>query len=455
MKYDLMIIGGGPAGYLAAERAGHAGLKTILFEKSNIGGVCLNEGCIPSKALLYSAKIFDYAKTGSKYGVTFKGASIDQEVVIKRKKKVVKTLVAGVKGALKKNKVEVIEGEAHIEKRSAEGFNISCNDSIYIGSRLMICTGSVPIMPPIEGLKEAYENGFAMTNREVLELIEIPEKLVVVGGGVIGLEMASYYNSVGSEVTVIEMLDRIAGMTDIEISGILMKNYEKKGIKFNLKSKVVKFTSKSVIYEKDGDVVEIAADKVLVSIGRRPLTTGVGIENIGVELTERGAIITDDKGMTNIAEVYAAGDVNGKSMLAHTAYREAEVCINNILGQKDRMRYTAIPSVIYTNPEVASVGETEETAKQKGIDYECANITMRYSGRYVAENEGGNGICKVLVDKKYRKVIGVSAIGNYSSEFIYGASFMIEMEMTVNDIKEIVFPHPTVCEVIREALFAF
>jgi len=294
-----------------------------------------------------------------------------------------------------------------------------------------------------------------MTNKEVLELTVVPKKLVVVGGGVIGLEMASYYNSAGSEVTVVEMLDRIAGMTDTDISKILKKNYEKKGIIFNLQSKVVKFTNNSVVYEKEGKTVEASADKVLVSIGRRPMTQNIGIENIGVSLTERGAIITDDKGRTNVAEVYAAGDVNGKSMLAHTAYREAEVCINNILGKKDRMRYNAIPAVIYANPEVASVGETEETAKQKGIDYECANISMRYAGRYVAENEGGNGICKVLVDKKYNKVIGVSVIGNYSSEFIYGASFMIETEMTVDDIKEIVFPHPTVCEVIREALFAF
>jgi dihydrolipoamide dehydrogenase len=455
MKYDIMIIGGGPAGYLAAERAGHAGLKTLLFEKENIGGVCLNEGCIPSKAILYSAKIYDYAKTGEKYGVTFEGASLDQAAVIKRKAKVVKTLVSGVTSALKANKVEVIKGEAFIEKKTADGFNITCNGETYTGSRLMICTGSVPIMPPINGLKEAYENGFAMTNREVLELTEIPEKLVVVGGGVIGLEMASYYNSAGSEVTVIEMLDRIGGMTDRDISSILMKDYQKKGITFNLGAKVVGFTKESVSFDKDGAVTEIKADKVLVSIGRKPMTKGIGIENIGVAMTERGAIITDDMGRTNVAEVYAAGDVNGKSMLAHTAYREAEVCINNILGKKDRMRYHGVPSVIYTNPEVASVGETEETARSKGIEYECANISMRYSGRYIAENEGGNGICKVLIDKKRRNVIGVSAIGNPVSEIIYGASLMIETEMTVDDIKELVFPHPTVSEAIREALFAF
>lgn len=454
MTYDLMIIGGGPAGYVAAERAGHEGLKVVLFEKSNVGGVCLNEGCIPSKALLYSAKIFDYAKTGNRYGVTFENAKLDQKKVIKRKNKVVKTLVTGVKGSLKRNKVEVVDGQAYIKGRIEQGFEITSNDQSYIGKRIMICTGSVPMMPPIQGLKEGYENGFILTNREILDLEEIPEKLVVVGGGVVGLEMASYYNSAGSEVVIVEMLDRIGGMTDRQISGILMKNYEKKGIKFNLGAKVTGFNKDSVVFEKEGKSTELKADKVLLSIGRKPFTQGLGLENINVETNQRGAIVTDDKGRTNIAEVYAAGDVNGKSMLAHTAYREAEVCVNNILGKKDRIRYEAISSVIYTNPEVASVGETEETAKEKGIEYESVQISMRFSGRYVAENEGGDGICKLLVDKKYRKVIGVSAIGNYTSEFIYGAAMMIEMEMTVEDAREIVFPHPTVSEVIREALFA-
>ena len=455
MIYDLIVIGGGPAGYLASERAGHAGLKVLLFEKANIGGVCLNEGCIPSKALLYSAKMFDYAKTGKKYGITFDGASIDQKVVIKRKQKVVKTLVAGVKGALKRNNVEVIKGDAKILTKSNDGFNIECNNEKYISKRLLIASGSIPLMPPIDGLHEQYEKGFVLTNREILDLLDIPKKLVVVGGGVIGLEMASYYNSVGSEVTIIEMLDHIAGQTDLEISTILMKDYEKKGITFNLNSKVVKISADLVSYEKNGKIEKIEASKVLVSIGRSPNTKGLGLEKINVETTKRGAIITDEKGRTNISEVYAAGDVNGKSMLAHTAYREAEVCINNILGKKDIMRYNAIPSIIYTNPEVASVGETEQTAKEKGMDFEVANITMKYSGRYVAENEGGNGICKVLKDNKYNKIIGVTLIGNYASELIYGATLMIETEMQIEDIKQLVFPHPTVGEVIREALFTF
>lgn len=455
MKYDLIVIGGGPAGYLASERAAAKGLNVLLFEKRNLGGVCLNEGCVPSKALLYSAKIYDYTKHSEQYGIKVTESSIDQQVVIKRKNKVVKTLVTGVKAALKHHNVTVVEKTAKIEKKSSEGYVVSADNEKYLANRLLICAGSVPIMPPIPGLHEGYEKGFVLTNREVLDLTEIPENLVIVGGGVIGLEMASYYNSVGSTVTVVEMLDKIGGPIDDEISELLRKEYEKKGVIFNLGSKVTSFTENSVIFEKDGKSYEIKADKTLVSIGRRPATKDLGLENIGVETDKRGAIITDSFGRTNVAEVYAAGDINGISMLAHTAYREAEVCVNNMTGKKDIMRYNAIPSVIYTNPEVASVGETEATAKQKNMNFESVKLSMKFSGRYVAENEGGNGICKVLREKDTNRLIGVSLIGNYASELIYGAAMMIETQMTVEDIKELVFPHPTVCEIIREALFAF
>lgn len=453
MVYDLIVIGGGPAGYLGAERAGHAGLNTLLIEKRFIGGVCLNEGCIPSKTLLYSAKIYDNAKHGEKYGVIANDISFNHEAVIERKNKVVKTLVSGIKSQLKKNKVTVVEGFGEILGRNQDGYEVKVGDQTYTAKRLLIATGSMPVIPPIPGVKEGMENGYVLTNREILDLKNVPSSLVIVGGGVIGLEMASYFNSVGSKVTIIEMLDHIAGNTDREISDILMKNYEKKGIEFKLNSKVVEIKPGCVVYESNGERISVEAEKVLMSIGRRPVTAGIGLENIGVEI-DRGRIKVDEKGKTNVPEVYAAGDVNGVSMLAHTAYREAEVCVNNMLGKKDIMRYNAIPYVIYTNPEVAGVGETEETAKQKGIDYEVANLTMRYSGRYVAENESGDGICKILVDKKYRKVIGVHMIGNYSSEIIYGAGLMIETEMRVDDIKELVFPHPTVCEILREGIFS-
>jgi dihydrolipoamide dehydrogenase len=452
MIYDLIVLGGGPAGYLASERAGAAGLSTLLIEKRSVGGVCLNEGCIPSKTLLYSAKIYDNARYGEKYGVKVQDISLDHETVIERKNKVVKTLVSGIKGQLKRNKVTLVEGFGKITGRSAGGYEVKVESEIFTGKRLLIATGSVPIIPPIQGIKEGIERGYVLTNREILDIKSIPASLVIIGGGVIGLEMASYFNSAGSKVTIIEMLDHIAGNTDREISGILMKNYQKKGIEFKLNSKAIEIKENSVVFETNGEKAEIGAEKVLMSIGRKPMVDGIGLEKIGVE-TEKGSIKVDERGKTNVPEVYAAGDVNGFSMLAHTAYREAEVCVNNMVGQKDIMRYNAIPSVIYTNPEVACVGETEETAQQKGIEYEVANISMRYSGRYVAENEGGDGICKVLVDRKHKRLIGVHMIGNYSSEIIYGAGIMIETEMRVRDIKELVFPHPTIAEVIREGIF--
>jgi len=452
MTYDLIVIGGGPAGYLAAERAGHEGLKTLLIEKIFIGGVCLNEGCIPSKALLYSAKAYEYAKHGEKYGVAAENVSLNHSTVIDRKNRVVKTLVSGVKSQLRKNKVTVVEGEAKITGRSGEGYTVTANGETYTGKRLLIAAGSVPVVPPIPGAKEGLEKGYILTNREILDIPSVPDSLVIIGGGVIGLEMASYFNTAGSKVTIIEMLDHIAGPTDREISEILLKNYQQKGIEFKLNSKVVEIKEGAVVYEADGQKFNVQAEKILMSIGRRAATEGLGLENIGVEL-DRGRIKIDERGRTNIPEVYAAGDINGFSMLAHTAYREAEVCINNIIGKKDIIRYNAIPSVIYTTPEVACVGETEESAKQKGIDYEVSKISMMYSGRYVAENESGDGICKVLIDKKHHNIIGVHMIGNYASEIIYGAALMIETEMRVNDIKELVFPHPTVSEIIREAIF--
>lgn len=450
--YDIIIIGGGPAGYNAAERAAHNGLKTLLIEKKSLGGVCLNEGCIPTKTLLYSAKIYDYAKYGAEYGVAFKEASIDHNFVINRKNKVVKTLVAGVNSKLKKAGVEVINGDAVIQNKDKDGFNVKVDDKIYAAKYLLICTGSEAAVPPISGLKEGLESGFCLTNREILDLKDVPKELTVIGGGVIGLEMASYFNSIGSKVTVIEMLEHIGGAIDREIAEILFKNYVKKGLEFKLGAKVTGIKNNSVEYELKGDKCEAAADKVLVAIGRRAVTQGIGLENIGV-LTDRGAIITDEYGRTSIANVYAAGDVNGKYMLAHTAYREGEVCINNIIGKKDRINYNTIPSVIYTNPEVACIGETSESIALKGLKAEVHSFTLRYSGRYIAENEKGDGIAKIIIDSQNKTLLGLHMIGNYSSEIIYGAAVIMETKLRIDDVQKIVFPHPTVCEIIREGMF--
>jgi len=447
--YDLIILGGGPAGYNAAERAAHEKMSVLVIEGNALGGVCLNEGCIPTKTLLYSAKIFDYAKHGESYGVKFEGASVDQEFILRRKAKVVKTLVAGIGAKLKKAGVEVVKAYGKIKGKIDGGFAVEADGNEYTAKRLLICTGSSALVPPIEGLRESVESGFAKTNREILDMKTIPEKLVVIGGGVIGLEMASYFNSVGSCVTVVEMLDHIGGPTDTEIAKILLNNYTKKGITFTLGAKVTSVKEGKVTYEKDGASVTLDADCVLVAIGRRANTANVGLENIGV-LTERGAVVTDERMKTNIPGVWAAGDVNGKSMLAHTAYREGEVAVNDMLGKDDKMNYNAIPAVIYTNPEVASVGVTGDNAPKNA---KIESVTLRYSGRYIAENEGGDGIVKLVLDGEHKTVLGVHMIGNYSAEIIYGAAMMVEKQMRVNDIQKFVFPHPTVCEVLREAAF--
>jgi dihydrolipoamide dehydrogenase len=449
---DLLILGGGPAGYVAAERAGQAGLKVVLFEKSAMGGVCLNEGCIPTKTLLYSAKIYENALNADKYGVFGDNIRFDYGKMVSRKKKVVRKLVLGVEGKMKSNKVEVVKGEAYINGRSSEGVELTCNGEKYIGRNLLICTGSEASVPPIPGLNEAGD--IILTNREILEMTERPDSLVVIGGGVIGMEFASFFNSLGTKVTVVEMLPEIVAGMDLEVSTMLRQIYAKKGIEFNLNSKVIKIDGNKVIFEKDGETHTVEGDKILLSVGRRPVTKGFGLESIGVELFRNG-IKVDEKMRTNVPGVFAAGDVTGFSLLAHTASREGEVVVNNLTGRSDIMRYNAIPGVVYTNPEVAGVGETEESAKEKNIAYKVAKLPMAYAGRFVAENEGGSGICKVIVGEKYGEVIGVHMLGNPSSEIIFGAAMAIEQEMTLKEMQEVVFPHPTVSEIIKEVVFSF
>ena len=452
-QFDLIVIGGGPGGYLAAERAARAGLKTAVFEKRALGGVCLNEGCIPSKALLNAAKYYEHARHSAPYGVRCEGVTIDQKAVIERKRQVVKTLVFGVKAKMRAHKVTVFMEEAKITGKTAEGFTVVAGDKTYTGKKLIIATGSSAIVPPIPGVRENL-GSFVLTNREILDLEEIPQKLTVIGGGVIGLEMAAYFATVGSQVTVIEMLSHIAGATDLQIGKLLQKELEAKGIRFLLQHKCLEVQPGKVFAEDaNGSKITVEADKVLLSIGRQANCKNLGLETIGVEFDR--AIRTDAQGRTNVEGVFAVGDVNGHHMLAHTAYREAEVAVNVITGKQDAMRYHANPSVIYTNPEVASVGMTEEECKQKGRDYEVQSLSMRYSGRFVAENEGGDGLCKIIIDKKKRNILGIHMIGAYAGEMIWGAAQMIEMQLRVTDARQIIFPHPTVSEVIRETLWEF
>ena len=449
--FDLGIIGGGPAGYDSAEKAGHKGLKTVIFEEKNLGGVCLNEGCIPTKTLLYSAKLYDQALNGSKYGINVTDAAFDMKTIIKRKNKVVRKLVGGVGVKMKANKVTVVNAKAFIEGKKDGIVNITANGQTYKVKNLMIATGSETAIPPIPGLE--YPSEHIITSREALDLTDVPAEMVIIGGGVIGMEFASFFNSMGSKVTVIEMMDEILPGMDKPMSAQLRKMYEKKGISFKLSAMVVKIDGRDVTFKQGNTEDTVTGDKILVSTGRRAVINGFGLENLGVELTKTG-IKVDEKMATNIPNVYAAGDVTGFSLLAHTAYREGEVIVNNLTGRKDVMRYDAVPGVVYTNPEFASVGLTEEQAKEKGIDYDVVTLPMAYAGRFIAENEGVNGETKILLGKPHGQVIGVQMLGNPASELIFGASMAIEMEMTAKQLEEIIFPHPTVSEIYKETVFA-
>ncbi len=450
--FDLLVVGGGPGGYLCAERAAQGGMKVILFEKRALGGTCLNEGCIPTKTLLNSSKMYRHATESAAFGVTAQGVTYDHAKVVERKNKVVKTLVSGVGATMQANNVTVVTANATVQGRTQEGFAVEADGTVYTGRHLVIASGSETVVPPVPGLKEGIASGFVLTNREVLDEKTLPKKLVAIGGGVIGLEMAYYFASVGVDVTVIEMMPKIAGATDPEICKILTDAFVKRGMTFKLSSKVLEVKSGSVVYEENGEKKEIACDKVLLSAGRKPSTAGIGLESLGLQM-DRAAIVTDRHMCTNVSGVYAIGDCNGKLMLAHTAYREAEVAVNHMLGKPDEMRYDVVPSVIYTDPEVASVGFSKEAAEARGMQVREVKLPMSYAGRYLAETEGGKGFIKLVIDTHRNRLVGCHMVGSYASEIIMTATMMVDTELTPTRLQKLVFPHPTVAEIIREAIF--
>ncbi len=449
MIYDIAIIGGGPAGYTAAERAAAGGLKTVLFEKKAIGGVCLNEGCIPTKTLLYSAKLWDNMKGAAKYGISVpEGPAFDMKKIIDRKNKIVKKLTGGVKMTVTSYGATIVEQEAVIEGEQDGLFRISAGGELYEVTYLLVCTGSDTVIPPIPGLSEIDY----WTSKEALESSELPGSLVIIGGGVIGMEFASFFNSMGVQVSVIEMMPEILGAMDKETSAMLRSEYQKRGVNFNLNTKVTAVSKEGVTIEKDGKSSLVKTDRVLLSVGRKANLGQVGLDKLNIELLRNGVKV-DEHLQTSHPRVYACGDITGRSMLAHTAIREAEVAINHILGVEDRMNYDCVPGVVYTNPEVAGVGKTEEELKAAGISYHVQKLPMVYSGRFVAENETVNGLCKMILDDDDR-IIGCHILGNPASEIIVVAGIAIQKGYTVEEFQKSVFPHPTVGEIFHEILFS-
>ena len=449
MKYDVAIIGGGPAGYTAAERASAGGLSTLLIEKNALGGVCLNEGCVPTKTLLYSAKVYDTIKHASRYAISAENAAFDFPKIIARKNKVVKKLTAGIRMKMTEHGVVVVNGEAEIKGRAADGtVTIAAGGATYEAAHLLICTGSESVIPPVPGLSESEY----WTSREALLSKELPASLVIIGGGVIGMEFASFFNSMGTEVHVVEMMDKILGPMDRELSEMLQAEYAKRGVKFYLGHKVTAVHGGEVTVEKEDESFILAGEKVLLSVGRRPVIKGFGLETLAPEPFRNGIKVNEFM-QTSLPNVYACGDITAFSLLAHTAVSEAEVAVQHILGKAGAgMSYKAIPGVVYTNPEIAGVGKTEEELHAEGIAYTVKKIPMAFSGRFVAENEQGNGVCKLILSTD-ETIIGAHLLGNPASELIVIAGIAIEKGMKADELKAICFPHPTVGEIIKEGLY--
>ena len=451
--YFLAVIGGGPAGYTAAELASKAGKEVVLFEREAIGGTCLNVGCIPTKTLLYSAKQYYNATHSQRYGVTAENVTFDFAAMQKRKTIVVRKLSAGIRQRLQG--VTMVSGEAHVlpqQQQPAEGSShawlLECNGETYEAENILICTGSSSFIPPIPGIKD---NPAIWDSTAALNTKELPSSLIIIGGGVIGMEFATLYNELGIPVTVIEALPRILATLDESISSYLTPVYAKRGVNILTSTKVTAINGNTVTIESQeptADSRQLTADKILVCVGRR--ANIAGLEALTDLEYNRGAIVVDDFMRTNLAGIYAAGDVTGKIMLAHVASRQAEVAVGRMLGRipLQRIAYNAIPSVVYTNPEVACVGISEDALE----GCEAHTLPMTFSGRFMAENEGETGSCKVVINTKSRSIMGVHMVGNPCSEFVAAASFAVRMGYTIPEFMQVVFPHPTVSEILRETI---
>lgn len=453
-RFDLIVVGAGPGGYVAAERAGEKGKRVLLIEKAHLGGVCTNVGCIPTKALLNTAKHYLHAKEGAQFGVWAEKTTYDLKQAMAWKQDTIETLRKGIAYLMKSSKVTVVTGEAEW----IDDHHVGVNGEVYEGGAILIATGSSSARPPIPGMGLPI----VMTSTEILDIGRIPEKLVVIGGGVIGIEFASYFSMIGTSVTVIEMLDEIIPLMEPEFSKLMRRELKGNGVDIKLGCRVEEITETGVRYtDKKGNAAEATADAVLVSVGRTPNIAGLEklktAQGFGLDINRRG-IAVNDRMQTNIPSVYAAGDVTGKSLLAHSASRMAEVAVENIFpssSSKSIMRYEAVPWVVYSLPEAAGCGMTEAEAKDSGFEVIASAMQLRANGRFLAEyGKKAAGMCKVIAEKSSGRILGIHLLGGSCSEMIHSAVGYIEAEMRVQDIREMIFPHPTVSEVIKEVCTA-
>jgi len=455
--FDLIIIGAGPGGYVAAIRAAQLGLKTACIDKrGTLGGTCLNVGCIPSKALLHSSEKFEEAQNHlAEHGVKVGKVELDLKTLMARKDKVVDDLTKGIGFLFKKNKVTGITGSARIAKPGEVVVSADGKDSSYTADNILIATGSE--VTPLPGVE--IDEDRIVSSTGALSLAAVPKHLVVVGGGYIGLEMGSVWRRLGSKVTVVEFLDAIVPNMDGEVGKAMHKTLEKQGMEFKLGTKVTgaKSTKTKVALTVEpaagGDAETIDCDIVLVSIGRVPFTANLGLEDVGVEMDGRGVIQVDGNFKTNVDGIYAIGDVIPGAMLAHKAEEEGIACVERLAGQATHINYDAIPSVVYTWPEAASVGKTEEQLKDAGIDYNKGSFPFMANSRARA-NGDTDGFVKILADAATDEVLGVHIIGPDAGTMIAELALAMEFGASSEDIARTCHAHPTLNEAVKEAALA-
>lgn len=444
-QFDIIVLGGGPGGYVAAIKAAQLGAKTALVEKEKIGGVCLNVGCIPTKTLLRSAKVYEDLMNSEKFGIDIldkSSVSINWENLMKRKDSIVNKLTGGVKVLLKQNGVEVYNGYGEaIDKNT-----VVVNEEILKTKSLIIATGSSSFIPNTPGLKESFEKGFAITSTEALSLEKIPKELIVIGGGVVGVEFAALYNTLGSKVTILQR-SQILRSLDKDVRETMDRILRNKGINIIYGVDIEQYDGNKIICKVNGESKIFEGDNILISIGRTANLKGV--EKLNLKVDKKG-IITDEQLRTNVEDVYAIGDVNGKYMLAHVASAEGIAAVENIMGKQSKINYDKVPSCIYTFPEVGVVGLSEEEAKERGYKVITSIFPMTANGKAMAEGET-EGFVKIVADETYGEVLGVHIIASHATDMIAEAVTTLELEGTVHDLAKAVHPHPTLSEVVMEA----
>jgi dihydrolipoamide dehydrogenase len=448
---DVVVIGGGPGGYVAAIRAAQLGGKVALVEKAELGGVCLNRGCIPTKAMLASAYVYDViARRSSEFGIDVKEVSLDYTKVVQRRDRIVKTLVSGVGFLMRRYNVQVVRGTAKLASRNEVEVEMQDGSKqILRGRNIIIATGSTPSTLAIPGL----DGDNVWDSDGALAATEVPSSLLIIGGGYIGVEWSYIFSKLGCNVTVVELTPEILPSTDKEVAAELRKALEKDGVKILTNS-----TVKNVEHRNGKELVtvisgsleqQIEVEKILVAVGRKPASEGLGLESVGVA-TEQGRILVNDKMQTNVPGIYAIGDVVGGALLAHKASEEGVVAAENCMGRESKMHYHAIPGCIYTTPEVATVGLTEEVAKNRGIEYKVGKFFFRPNGKALGIGET-TGFVKFIADAKYGEILGCHMIGPHVTDLIQEVVVAINSEATIETIARSIHAHPTLSEVVREA----